>query len=89
MFNNVEFLIRGIIDNVGCFIIFFHYLFSLSRQNCKTVSLRPSRTVKLYFSVPVDLYIVFSDPKNPGQKCCKKSGQKSGQNFGQKSGGTL
>ena len=48
---------------------------------------RPGRPVKLYFSVPVDLYTVFSDPKNPGQKPGQKSGQKSGQNFGQKSRG--
>ena len=47
------------------------------------VFLRPGRIVKLYFSVPVDLYTVFSDPKNlaknPGQKSGQKSRQKSGQ----------
>ena len=39
------------------------------------------------FSAPVELYTVFSDAKNPGQKPGQKSGQKSGQNLGQKSGG--
>ena len=41
------------------------------------------RTVKLYFSVLVQLYTVFSIPKtlvkNPGQKSGQRSGQKSGQ----------
>ena len=38
-------------------------------------------------SVPVELYTVFPEPQNPGQKPGQKSGQKSGQNLGQKSGG--
>ena len=48
--------------------------------------LGPDRTVKLYFSVPVVLYTVFSVPetlvKNPGQNSGQKLGQKSGQKSG-------
>ena len=62
-------------DNMGFFNIWdFQYMGFLIHG--------PGRPVKLYFSVPVDLYTVFSDPKNPGQK----PGQNSGQHFGQKSG---
>ena len=41
-----------------------------------------SDPVKLYFSVPVELYTVFSDAKHPGQKPRQQSGQKSGQKSG-------
>ena len=41
------------------------------------------------FSVPVELYTVFPDPQNPGQKPGQNSGQKTGQNLGQKYGGTF
>ena len=40
------------------------------------VFLRPGGTVKLYLSVSVELYTVFSDPKN----LAKNPGQKSAQN---------
>ena len=47
---------------------------------------RPGSTVKLYFSVPVVLYTIFSGPKtlvkNPGQNSVQQSGQKSSQKFG-------
>ena len=40
------------------------------------VFLRPGGPVKLYFSVPVELYTVFSDPRNPAKNPSQKSGQK-------------
>ena len=56
----------------------------------------PGRTVKLYFSVPVELHTVFLRPsrtvhciigaKNTGQKPGQKSGQKSDQKSDQKPG---
>ena len=41
----------------------------------------PGRTAKLYFSVPVELYTVFSDLNNLAQKPGQRSGQKSDQNM--------
>ena len=38
---------------------------SPSQQYSKTVFFRPSGTVKLYFSVPVELYTVFFRPRDP------------------------
>ena len=64
------------------FNTWFFSRFSPSRKNCKTVFFRPSGAVKLYFSIPVELYTVFSLPKT----LAKKPGQKSGQKYGQKSG---
>ena len=56
----------------------------------RTAFLCPRGTVELYFSVPVELYTVFSDcktlTKNPGQESGPKSSQilsKSGQNLTQ------
>ena len=40
--------------------------------------LRPSGTVKLYFSVPVKLYTVFSVPKTLVKNLAQKSGPKPG-----------
>ena len=74
-----RFLIYGILNDVGFFITWFlpRFLF------------RPGSIVKLYFSVPVVLYTVFSVQKtlakNPGQQ----PGQKSGQKCGKKNPGTL
>ena len=63
------------------------YIWDFLIHGFSLVFLCAGRTVKLYFSVPVDLYTVSSVPenpgqKNPGQKPGQKSGQKSGQNFG-------
>ena len=56
----------------------------------------PGGAVKLYFSVPVELYTVFLRPsrtvhciigaKNPGQNPGQKSAQKPSQTSAQKSG---
>ena len=40
---------------------------------------RPGRPVKLYFSVPVDLYTVFSDPKTLVKNLAKKMSNIGGQ----------
>ena len=60
----------------NCALFEFGFAFRVEVSNC---IFRPSRTVKLYFSVPVDLYIVFLDSKNLGQN--------PGQNFALKIGG--
>ena len=65
---------HGIFNHVGSSIHGFPVAF-----------LRPGGTVQLYFSVPAELYTVFSDlnnlGKNPSQKSDQKSGQQSGQHF--------
>ena len=66
---------------MGCLIIWDFQL-----HGFPLAFFRPGSTVKLYFSVPVVLYTVFSVPetlvKNPGQNSGQQSGQKSGQKSG-------
>ena len=70
--HTVRFLIYGIFNNMG-FLIHGRSIVFL-------------RTVKLYFSVLVELYTVFSGTRNLAENPGQKSGQKSVKKSGQKSG---
>ena len=57
-------------NGIGCLICDFPAAF-----------LRPGGTVKLYSSVPVELYTTFSDLKNLAKNLGQKSDQKSSQHL--------